>query len=84
MTANSPLQVNVKNLNIEYDFLQQSFTISIPCNYPEALLSGDLVFDHISIFYETSLYFEGNLFPFIYYSGPFNISLSHFTSSVHF
>lgn len=47
--SKDPLEAEIKDIIIDFDQVTAGFVFLTQCNYPEAVISGDIVVDNITV-----------------------------------
>jgi len=47
--SSDPLEADIKDIIIDFDQVTAGFVFLTRCNYPEAVISGEIVIDNITV-----------------------------------
>ena len=49
MKSSDPLEADIKDIIIDFDQVTAGFVFLTRCNYPEAVISGEIVIDNVTV-----------------------------------
>jgi len=75
------IEIAAINITFEYDYAYGGMFVSSFCNYPEFPKTGNVIFDNHTVYIKEKLYADIN-FNYLYYSGPFNLTLNMINSTI--